>query len=194
MFTYQTRPDLSVDQSASLDAYAALHGRVQRSLFAAMQAGGKLNDLKRDFLIRFGITARQFNALRIELDGKIASIKERRPELIAESETRIRKAIKVIAKLQKSDSRRNKLHRRVADLRKVDRPDQSTHRRRNGGDRYAREGGRQARGDRKAQFPEEESGTGSSRSGAGAHAVLVCLQQSRFRPQGGVRPGRRGSD
>ncbi len=119
MFTYQTRPDLSVDQSAVLDAYAALHGRVQRSLFAAMQAGGKLNNLKRDFLIRFGITARQFNALRIELDGKIASIKERRPELIAESETRIRKAIKVITKLQKSDSRRNKLHhkqRRLATL------------------------------------------------------------------------------
>ena len=116
MLTYQTRPDLSVEQSAVLDAYAALHGRVQRSLFAAIQAGGKLNDIKRDFLIRFGITARQFNALRVELDGKIASIKERRPELIIEAETRIRKAMKVIAKLQKTAPHSNKLHQKKRRL------------------------------------------------------------------------------
>ena len=58
VFTYQTRPTLDDDQAAVLDAYAELYGRTERSLFAAMQAGGKLNDLKREFLPRFGVTAR----------------------------------------------------------------------------------------------------------------------------------------
>ncbi|MBK6998987.1 MAG: hypothetical protein IPH35_03095 [Rhodoferax sp.] len=66
-----------------------------------MQAGGAVNDLKREFLPEFDITARQFNAMRIGLEGKIDSIKERRPELIAETGKRIRKAAKVVAKLEK---------------------------------------------------------------------------------------------
>lgn len=50
VFTYQTRPVLGDEQAAVLHAYAELYGRTERSLFAALQAGGKLNDLKRDFL------------------------------------------------------------------------------------------------------------------------------------------------
>ena len=113
VFTYQTRPVLNVEQAAALDAYAELYGRTERSLFAAMQAGGKLNDLKRDFLPRFGITARQFNAVRIGLDGKIDSIKQRRPDLIIEAQAKIKKAVKVIAKLAaKKIIRTDKLHQK----------------------------------------------------------------------------------
>lgn len=81
-----------------------------------MQAGGKLNDLKRDFLPRFGITARQFNAVRIGLEGKIDSIKQRRPELISEAQTRIKKAIRVIAKLAVKAPGSNKLHQKKRRL------------------------------------------------------------------------------
>ena len=84
IFTYQTRLVLDAAQTTALDAYASLYGKVERSLFAAMQAGGSLNDLKREFLPKFGITARQFNAVRVGLEGKIDSIKARRPELIAD--------------------------------------------------------------------------------------------------------------
>jgi IS605 OrfB family transposase len=103
-----------------IDAYAALHGRVERSLFAAMTAGGQINALKKSFQTRFGITARQFNALRVGLEGKIDSIKERRPELMVEAEARIKRAVKVIAKLEKCDPGSGKLHqkkRRVQTLR-----------------------------------------------------------------------------
>ncbi len=120
IFTYQTRLDLDVTQSAALDAYAALYGRVERSLFAAMRSGKAINDLKRDFQPRFGITARQFNAVRVGLDGKIAAIQERRPELIAESRARIARAEKVVAHLQARCPGTNKLHqkkRRLATLR-----------------------------------------------------------------------------
>ena len=82
IFTYQTRPVVNDAQSVVLDAYAALYGRAERSLFAAMQTGKTVNELKREFLPKFGITARQFNAIRIGLDGKMDSIKQRRPELI----------------------------------------------------------------------------------------------------------------
>src|SRR3989454_8193429 len=82
VFTYQTRPALADGQAAVLDAYAELYGRAERSLFAAMQAGRAINDLKRDFLPRFGITSRQFNAGRICLGGKNDSIKKNRPDLI----------------------------------------------------------------------------------------------------------------
>ena len=70
IFTYQTRPDLTPEQVLVLDAYADLYGKAERCLFAAMQAGGALNDLKRAFLPRFGISARQFNAMRVGLEGR----------------------------------------------------------------------------------------------------------------------------
>jgi hypothetical protein len=36
-----------------------------------------INELKREFQPKFGITARQFNAVRVGLEGKIDSIKAR---------------------------------------------------------------------------------------------------------------------
>lgn len=116
VFTYQTRPALDGGQAAVLAAYAELYGRTERSLFAAIQAGGKLNNLKRDFLPRFGITARQFNAVRVGLDGKIDSIKQRRPDLIVEAQTKIKKAVKVIARLTTQAARRDKLHQKKRRL------------------------------------------------------------------------------
>ena len=116
IFTYQTRPVVDAAQAAVLDAYAALSGRAERSLFAAIKTGKTLNELKREFLPEFGITARQFNAIRIGLEGKIDSIKQRRPELISEAETRIKKAVKVIAKLVIKAPASNKLHQKKRRL------------------------------------------------------------------------------
>jgi IS605 OrfB family transposase len=114
--TYQSRLGLHEAQAAVLDAYAELYGRTERSLYAALQAGGRLNELKRDFLPRFGITARQFNAVRIGLEGKIDSIREHRPELIIEVQTKIKKALKVIAKLTGKAPGSDKLHQKKRRL------------------------------------------------------------------------------
>lgn len=119
LFTYQTRLTLSEEQTAALSAYADLYRRAERSLFAAIAAGGNPARLKPEFMRRFGITARQFNAVAINLKGKIASIKERRPGLITEADARIAKARKVIAKLARAAPGSNKLHqkkRRLANL------------------------------------------------------------------------------
>src|SRR3989442_14973803 len=81
VFTYQTRPALADGQAAVLDAYAELYGRAERSLFAAMQAGRKLNDLKRDFFFWVWITAPHVNSVRLCLGGKNDLIKKNRAHL-----------------------------------------------------------------------------------------------------------------
>lgn len=104
MATYQTR----IAAHPALDAYAQLYGHVERCLFARTRSGQSAGSFKNDFLKRFGITARQFNAIRIGLDGKINAIKTRRPELISEAEQRITKAERAIQKIQaRLDALRN---------------------------------------------------------------------------------------
>ncbi|CAB4242760.1 transposase [Methylacidimicrobium sp. AP8] len=120
VFTYQTRLRLTHEQTSCLDAYAALYGRAQRTLLARMRAGVPLNELKRSFLRRFGLTSRKFNAIRVELEGKIASIRERRPELIEEAKWRIRKAEEAVGRLEEKHPGSNVVHqkkRRLAVLR-----------------------------------------------------------------------------
>lgn len=115
IFTYQTRLVLD-NQGLALDAYASLYGKVERSLFAALAAGGDASKLKSGFLKKFGITARQYNAVAISLKGKIASIRERRSGLIKEADTRIAKARKVIKKLSGKCPSANKLHQKKRRL------------------------------------------------------------------------------
>ena len=112
IFSYQTRLSLDAAQREALDAYACLYGKVERSLLAAMQTDASINDLKRQFQPKFGITARQFNAVRVGLEGKIDSIKARRPELIADLQTRIKKAQKVVAVLALRPTQAAKLHQK----------------------------------------------------------------------------------
>ena len=61
---------------AALAAYAELYSRVQRKLFADIAAGNSANSLKSVYLKRYGIPARMFNALRVSLEGKVASVRE----------------------------------------------------------------------------------------------------------------------
>jgi IS605 OrfB family transposase len=99
-FTYQARVPVDAGAAAALDAYAELFGRAERTLFAQSTAQGvKPEKLKNEYLKRFGITARQFNAVRIGLDGKTDSVKERRTGLIDEAKTRLKKAQATLKKL-----------------------------------------------------------------------------------------------
>lgn len=99
-FTYQARVPVDAGAAAALDAYAELFGRVERTLFARSTAQGvKPEKLKNEYLKRFGITGRQFNAIRVSLDGKTDSVKERRTGLIDEAKTRLKKAQATLKKL-----------------------------------------------------------------------------------------------
>ena len=99
VFTYQTRINASDDQAAALDAFADLYGRAQRKLFAHVAAGQDCLKIKASFMLETGLSARQYNAVRVGLQGKIESIKERRKGLIQESLERIKKLTSRVKKL-----------------------------------------------------------------------------------------------
>ena len=78
--TYQTRISEyeggdaeRVAGDAALAAYAELYGRVERKLFADVSAGRSPGSLKSVFLLRYGIPARMFNAVRVSLEGRMSS-------------------------------------------------------------------------------------------------------------------------
>ena len=61
---------------AALSAYAALYGKVQHKLFAAVAAGRSAVSKKSEYIEEHGIPARMFNAARITLDGKVSAVRE----------------------------------------------------------------------------------------------------------------------
>ena len=71
-FTYQTRLLDREENCFALADYASLYGSIERSLFEDLKRYD-LNSVKQLYLTCFGITARQFNAIRISLEGKIES-------------------------------------------------------------------------------------------------------------------------
>ena len=113
--TYQARPPYTTEADSILSAYASVYGKAERTLLARLQSDGDLTTLKRDFLPRFGITARQFNSLAAELKGKINSIKERQSGLIRELEQRIAKAKRVLKRIA-DPARKHQKQRRIVML------------------------------------------------------------------------------
>lgn len=49
---------------------------MERTLFAEVAAGRSAVALKSEYLQRYGIPARMFNAVRVSLEGRMASVKE----------------------------------------------------------------------------------------------------------------------
>ncbi len=112
VFSYQTRVGVTADEDKALAEYAALFGRVERTLYADLRKGQEANDLKSEYLDRFGITARQFNATRAGLEGKIEASRVSLLQQIEELRIRIRQARKIIAKLAKRIPGSNELHQK----------------------------------------------------------------------------------
>ena len=122
--TYQTRiSDYGgVNRAAgdaALAAYAELYGRVQRKLFAEAAAGGSVASLKSAYLKRHGIPARIFNAIRVSLEGKSASVTEQQKLRVGDLQRRIARAERQIADAAEH-GRLDQVHhkkRRLANLR-----------------------------------------------------------------------------
>jgi IS605 OrfB family transposase len=110
-FTYQTR--LVIDEATAkiLDNCAKTFSSIERRLFADISAGKIAADLKSEYLKKYQITARHFNAIRVQIEGKISSIKERQPQLIVEVGSKIQAVIKTIKKLEKKRAT-DKLHQK----------------------------------------------------------------------------------
>ncbi len=114
--TYQTRLPSPLEWDSLLDAYAGLYGRAERTLFAKLRAGGRVGALKSAFLVRFGLTARQFNALAATVRGKTLAIEERQPQLIAKLGKRLARAQQVLKMLHRGTDPYHQKRRRIEIL------------------------------------------------------------------------------
>ena len=122
--TYQTRVTeyVGIDRvagDAALSAYGELYGRVQRKLFADLAAGRSAASLKSEYLRRYGIPARMFNAVRVSLEGKVSSVREQQKLQLDGLQRRLARAERQIADAAEH-GRLDQVHqkrRRLADLR-----------------------------------------------------------------------------
>jgi IS605 OrfB family transposase len=80
----------------------------KRKLFVDLMQKKDLNTLKKSYLTKHEITARQFNALRITLQGKIDSIKELRQINIANLKEKITSLEKKLPKIRSKMARHGK--------------------------------------------------------------------------------------
>jgi len=99
--TYQTRLALDELADTAFNEMAKLFSKVQRTLFADIMAGAQPSELKSKYLIRFQITARQFNACRVSIEGLIASRKQLQILQIAELKSKIEVLEKLILSLER---------------------------------------------------------------------------------------------
>ena len=121
--TYQTRVREYVgleraDGDAALSAYADLYGQVERKLFAEVAAGKTTTSLKSEYLRRYGIPARMFNAVRVSLEGKIASVREQQKLRLDSLEKRIARAERQVKEAEQQGlmARAHQRRRRLVNL------------------------------------------------------------------------------
>ncbi|HSX37315.1 MAG TPA: hypothetical protein VLE95_00615 [Chlamydiales bacterium] len=114
--TYQTRPVLAPGAQEALQACAELFAHTEHHLFADISKGKLSSALKSSYLVKYGITARQFNAIRVKVEGKIASIKSSRKIRISDLEEQIKALKAKISKLQKKPLRSLFVHQKKRRL------------------------------------------------------------------------------
>ena len=108
--TYQDRLTLDAQQQRWLSACGDLYGRLQRTLYANIAKGESASRLKPGFCAEHGLSARQFNALRLELEGKISGTLELLKLRKRDIKTNLKSTARSIARLSKDVAGQLKLH------------------------------------------------------------------------------------
>jgi IS605 OrfB family transposase len=112
IFSYQTRLSLNTNQAQILQECACLFNKVERDLYVETTKGVSTTSCKNLFLQRYRITARQFNACRVRLDGRIESYRACQ-ELNAENlKYQIKQVAEQIKKLEKKPSKKSIVHQK----------------------------------------------------------------------------------
>ena len=114
--TFEARTPLDDLGLCILKDMAEIYSEVIHTLFAHIQRGKNPKDLKSDFLKKYGITGRQFNAIRNQLDGKIASIEARIPLLIEDKKEKIARLEKKIPHYEKKPKIAHQKKRKLTTL------------------------------------------------------------------------------
>src|SRR5271155_4617112 len=112
LLTYQTRPELSDEQEVILRQYARLMSVVEHSLFAEVAKGKTTESCKNHFLEKFKITARQFNACRVSLEGKIEACRSGQERAVDSLSQHIESLDQQIYLLERKPSKQFILHQK----------------------------------------------------------------------------------
>lgn len=102
-----------------LASIAGLFAKAEQALYVDLYVRGRpLNECKREYLARFGLTDRQFNAVEVNLRGKVKAAEEAQKlhidELsgaIAAAQKAVKKAERDLAKLRKQSVRKSAVAR-----------------------------------------------------------------------------------
>jgi IS605 OrfB family transposase len=114
--TFETRIQIDPLTDEILHSCTDLFTHIQHRLFADIASGKNPGELKNDYLACYEITARQFNALRVQIEGKITSIKQLRILHILETKERISSLEKTIKKLVKTKANPKLIHQKKRRL------------------------------------------------------------------------------
>jgi IS605 OrfB family transposase len=117
--TYQTRPSLDPMAQEAFRACAELFAHIEHRLLADISKGKTTSELKSSYLVKYGITARQFNAIRVKVEGKLSSIKELRKMQISDLKEQITALETKISKLQKKPLLSLLVHQKKRRLHKL---------------------------------------------------------------------------
>jgi len=112
--TYQTK--IKDCNTEYLDEMAIFTGHIERNLFIESFIKGKSKtECKKEYIRRYGITSRQFNAIYIQLQGKVDSVLELNNLHAEELESKIKSLEKYI---DKNTQKKSKLHQKLLNLEK----------------------------------------------------------------------------
>jgi len=112
ILSFQTLLRLKKEDEEVLHHCANLLSRVERSLYVEVSKGQNSASCKNIFLKKFQITARQFNACRVSLEGKIASYQSGQERTIVNLSEQIEKLNKQIKLLERKPSKLFALHQK----------------------------------------------------------------------------------
>ena len=99
--TFFTRLRLSADQSELFEQLGLIYGGLKHALYREVAVGGrKCMNYKNPFLVEHSITARQFNALAVEVQGQIDAVRKLLEEEAKKIETRLPKEKKALTAAQ----------------------------------------------------------------------------------------------
>ena len=112
MFTYQTRFQSDETTSVILEEYARLCNQVEHFLFAEVVRGKTSASCKNGFLKKYGITSRQFNACRVNVEAKIAACQAGQENALLALKEKIASVERQIAKLIKKPSKHFAIHQK----------------------------------------------------------------------------------
>lgn len=116
MFTYQARFKVDEEGNRALEDSAKLLSLVERKLYSETAAGKTTASCKNSYVKQFGITARQFNACRVGLEGKLAACRGAQLFHVASLKQQVKKLQEEICRLEKNTSKAFALHQKKRRL------------------------------------------------------------------------------